>query len=649
MSTIPGTTPLPLRGFDAVVVGGGPRAVAVVARLAARHPRTDRPVRVAVVDRVEVGAGATWRTDQSPLLLNNTYSAHTTIHADDSTPMDGPVVPGPDLLRWASESEVPADRPAWAAREVAELRPWSYPSRRIQGVYYNEQLAAAGATGRVELTPVVGTAVDLVASGDAGRTVVLEDGRRLDAPVVVLAQGMVQARRSPRVRSLVSAAEAHGLVYVEPGMPAERDWDRVPGGETVLVAGLGANFFDVVALLTEGRGGRFEPAGDPLYPARLRYVRSGDEPHLVAGSRRGLPYRAKAAYPDGFPPRYEPRLATRQWFAQVASETGQDFRTAVWPQLAREFAWAHLSSLLEHRPGTVVPGLGAEELLERLRGAGADGVDAVVAAAVTDPRHRLSTRRLDRPGPAGPLTEEAWRAWVAAYVDEELDTIHSPLTSARNAVNRAMAALRGQVQRLVAAGALDGASVARDVAGWFTPTGLALASGPPPHRTAQVLALIDAGVLELLGEGSSVEFEDGVFVGRSASVRREPVRARAFVETRMSKGVVTGTDDPLLGALLGSGRAGLHVWPSADGSRSSSGTLDVTGSGFRLLDADGVADERVVVLGIPAEGVQPGSSIGAIPGVPSPLLAGADLAAAAVMDHLGADDVSGTGVTAGRV
>uniref|UniRef100_UPI0034DE1A3C FAD/NAD(P)-binding protein n=1 Tax=Streptomyces harbinensis TaxID=1176198 RepID=UPI0034DE1A3C len=370
--------------FDAVVVGGGPRAVSVVERLAARHPDGAPPVRVAVLDRVEVGAGATWRTDQSPLLLNNTYSAHTTVYTDESTPMDGPVTPGPDLITWARESTPPPDRPAWVAAEAAALRPWSYPTRRIQGVYYREQLARAEATGRVVVTRVLGEAVALERDGgaDGARTVRLADGRALRGRIVVLAQGMVQAKRSARTPPRGGGGGGGGGGA---GMPAERDWDRVPGGETVLVTGLGANFFDVVALLTEGRGGTFEPAGDPARPARLRYRPSGREPHLVAGSRRGLPYRSKAAYASGFPPRYVPRLATADWFAGIAAGRGQDFRRDVWPQLAREFAWAHLSTLLDHHPGALVPGTGAADLLDRLRAApGEAAVDEVVACAVAD-------------------------------------------------------------------------------------------------------------------------------------------------------------------------------------------------------------------------------------------------------------------------
>jgi hypothetical protein len=47
--------------------------------------------------------------------------------------------------------------------------------------------------------------------------------------------------------------------------------------------------------------------------------------------------------------------------------------------------------------------------------------------------------------------------------------------------------------------------------------------------------------------------------------------------------------------------------------------------------AAGAVDAAVVVLGIPAQSTQPGSAIGATPGVPSPLLAGADVAARQIM------------------
>src|SRR5690606_28198737 len=368
----------------------------------------------------------------------------------------------------------------------------------------------------------------------AGRTVRLADGRAFRARAVVLAQGMVQGRRTAQTEERVAAAERHGLVYIEPGMPAERDWDAVPEGEDTVVAGLGANFFDVVALLTAGRGGRFV-AGDS--PFDLTYLPSGREPRLLVGSRRGLPYRSKSWY-GGFPPRYTPRLATREWFAAAATVPDQDFARDIWPQLAREFVVAHLTVLLRHHPAAV-PSLTDDDgelpaaLLARIAGTGLADLDGLVRDVVVDPTRWLDVTRLDRPDVRGPLLEE-WRAWTRRWVAAEHESITRPFASPRSQVNRAMAVLRGQVAGLVRAGAVHPASVTRDVRGWFDALGLALASGPPPERTAQLLALVRAGVVELLGEGLTVTVEGGVFVARTQVVGREH-RVRAFVETRMSK------------------------------------------------------------------------------------------------------------------
>lgn len=99
----------------------------------------------------------------------------------------------------------------------------------------------------------------------------------------------------------------------------------------------------------------------------------------------------------------------------------------------------------------------------------------------------------------------------------------------------------------------------------------------------------------------------------------------------MSKGHVDVTDDPLLRSLLDAGRARLHARTGPDGTVVPTRSLDVTPEEFHLVDAEGRPDPRILAIGIPAGEVQPGSAIGATPGVPSPLIAGADIAAAHVL------------------
>ncbi|HJF51151.1 MAG TPA: FAD/NAD(P)-binding protein, partial [Brachybacterium paraconglomeratum] len=110
--------------FDAVIVGGGPRGVATVLRLVARvRAEGAAPLRVALLDALAIGPGATWRLDQPAAYLNNTQADATTVHPDDSTRMSGPPAPGPDLVDWARRVRAEGAHPAgdWAVEEASAL------------------------------------------------------------------------------------------------------------------------------------------------------------------------------------------------------------------------------------------------------------------------------------------------------------------------------------------------------------------------------------------------------------------------------------------------------------------------------------------------------------------------------------------------
>lgn len=617
--------------LDAVIVGGGPRAVATALRTAARVIAAGiSPARLAIVDALAVGSGATWLIDQPAQYLNNTQADATTVHPDDSTLMTGPAAPGPDLIDWARRVRADGGHPAgqWVLEEAAELTGADFPTRRLQGVYFRDQLDATIASGAVEVLEVIGRAVDLAPAGER-TAVVLEDGRRLLAPTVVLAQGMVQAERTPEVSALVDFAERFDLRYAEPGMPAEREYTGLPAGETVLVRGLGANFFDVIGQLAAEWGGTLEPvAGDPH--GRLRYLPSGREPHLVVGSRRGVPYRSKPEGGRSVRP-FLPTWASDDWFAALEERTDVDFAAEVWPVLAREFARVYLEALTELEPAAV-----RGDWLSGLDAAGtAEEVDAVLDDAITAPRWTWTLEELHRPTRGEAVSPQTWAGLVQRLITDELGSLSDPWHHPRAAVNGAMGALRRRVGRLTGMGAFTGHSLARDVLGWFDGDSLALASGPPAERVRLVLALLEAGVISLLGPEMVIETEESAGRFRAASpITGSVATASVLLETRMSKGKIPQTSDPLLRALLDSGRARIHT---VDGVQTHS--LEATRAelgeevlnGHNLIAADGTVDETVVVLGIPAASTQPGSAIGATPGVPSPLLAGADVAAKQIL------------------
>src|SRR5699024_4862577 len=118
----------------------------------------------------------------------------------------------------------------------------------------------------------------------------------LDVDAVVLCVGHIPAAVSDERAEWQRFARTAGLTYLPPGLPAETPVDRLPAGERVLIRGFGLNFFDLQSLLTHGRGGRFLPADDE--GSALTYAPSGEEPVLIPGSRRGVPYRSKPITAD---------------------------------------------------------------------------------------------------------------------------------------------------------------------------------------------------------------------------------------------------------------------------------------------------------------------------------------------------------------
>ena len=87
-----------------------------------------------------------------------------------------------------------------------------------------------------------------------------------------------------------------GEGHIPPGYTVDQNFSAIPAGEGVLVRGFSLAFIDLMEILTEGRGGRFERGAGDAVPT---YVPSGREPVLWVGSRRGVPYRSKPV--DGPP------------------------------------------------------------------------------------------------------------------------------------------------------------------------------------------------------------------------------------------------------------------------------------------------------------------------------------------------------------
>ncbi|MFG2270591.1 FAD/NAD(P)-binding protein [Streptomyces chartreusis] len=614
--TRPGVTPLTAptpapTSVSVALVGAGPRGTSVLERLCACAPELLPPgarLTVHVIDPAPPGPGRVWRTAQSPELLMNTVASQVTLFTDESVDCSGPIRPGPSLYDWAA----------------GELGPDEYPTRAQYGRYLEWVFAKVvrEASPAVRVETYATRAVRLDDAPDGRQTLTLDDGRVLPGlSAVVLAQGHLPTAADTAQRHLAAHAERYGLRYVAPANPADVDLSAVSPGEPVLLRGLGLNFFDHMALLTTGRGGRFVRDEEGL-----RYLPSGNEPRLYAGSRRGIPYQARGDNAKGPYGRHLPLVLTPEVIAgfRKRADSGEapDFLAEIWPLVAKEVETVYYAAL--------IPGAGRPEFTERFL---AVPHRAPQEALLLDEfgiaeGERWSWDRVSRPyGEYGFPDRGRWRDWLLAYLREDAaqaarGNVHGPLKSALDVLRD----LRNELRLIVDHAGLTGTSRRDHLDRWYTPLNAFLSIGPPRRRVEELVALMEAGVVEVLGPRLEVREEADAWVAHSPEVPGSVVRATTLVEARLPEPDLRRTGDELLARLLKTGQCRPHT---VDGYET--GGLDVTARPYRLIDRQGRAHTRRFAFGVPTEGVHWVTAAGARPGVDSVTLSDADAVARAAL------------------
>ncbi len=621
--------PAPKATVALALVGAGPRGTSVLERLCASAGELLAPgtrLTVHVVDPAPPGAGQVWRTAQPETLLMNTVASQVTLFTDESVDCSGPIRPGPSLYEWAAAGRVPG------------LGPDDYPSRACYGRYLEWVFAETvrGAPGPVRVQVHAARAVRLdETAADGTQRLVLDNGRELTGlSAVVLAQGHLPTRADREEERLAGHAAAHGLRHFPPANPADLDLTAIAPGEPVLLRGLGLNFFDHMALLTGGRGGRYTRTPD----GALRYEPSGREPRLYAGSRRGVPYQARGDNAKGPYGRHEPAVLTDDVIAgfrkRADSGDAPDFLDEIWPLVAKEVETVHYAALVAARGGD------PEEFRGRFLATAHRSPQeaALLDAAGIAEADRWSWDRLSRPHPDRPfVTPQEHRSWLLAHLREDaaqaaLGNVAGPVKAALDVLRD----LRNELRRIVDHGGLSGASRRAHLDRWYTPLNAFLSIGPPRRRIEEMAALVEAGVLDVLGPRLAVRPDGGAFLAYSPDVPGSDVRVTTLIEARLPEPDVRRTADELLRDLLEAGRCRPHV---VDGYET--GGLDVTPRPYHLIDRQGRVHTRRFAFGVPTEGVHWVTAAGARPGVDSVTLSDADAVARAVL-RAAAEDAGAT-------
>lgn len=588
------------QAHSVAIIGAGPRGLSVLERLVsiaaerfsdANGDGANSPPAIVVhlIDPYPPGAGIVWRTDQPESLLMNTTIAEQTIFPDSSCSFVSTDAPADSTDEAFGSSDDAAGRfgPDMAQwyRDMGGTDPVeaTFPSRTLYGRYLRDAYArirdmAPGFVEIVEHPTKVESVIDLPPVEPLGHTstdpetvppqlVRCEDGTAIIASAVVLALGHIPSAQTEERARLAAFAQRTGGRYIPQGLPAEAPVAEVAPGNRVIVRGMGLNYFDLQTLFTHERGGRFDP--DPAIAGELRYVRSGEEPRLLLGSRRGVPYRSKPicqAHPrSSWPLRY----FTRENIALLAGlddldgdrKAGARFNDQLWPLILADLRLAYYSTLSRIRPEAFVgdPGQLREAIAEAVsrhltrrtwqethqetRGPHAGSEDSAVTGAaesreheaaeaarqgrvtreafawseieeslVPDPAYRMSLHELLNPlegrefDSRSPREANSLHEWMLDFLRTDLHgSLSGPEGSAEKSLFTVLWQSRLLLKELIVTGHIDRVSIDMEICGWFESFVSGICDGPPPQRIAELLALAEAGLVEFIGPDMRIE------------------------------------------------------------------------------------------------------------------------------------------------
>ncbi len=661
------------------IVGAGPRGASLIERIGANLSDDAPPLDVHVIDPAPSGAGRIWRTDQDRELCMNTLSHAVTLFTEPGSTVAGPVIPGPTLYEWSvlvlhgafpsprtaeiaagippahiAEFEAFTTRDGLAADYRDELErtlPESHPSRALYGEYLTwcYERAVASLPPRARVTRHRTAAVGIDRRGSRERVELADagsDGERwVEADAVILATGWMPRSETSSERALAHELERRpGLVWVRPASPVEQDLSRIQPGSPAIVRGLGMGFFDTMALLTIGRGGRF--VEDPDASHGLRYEPSGREPVLHATSRRGVPFRAKSLY-HSLPPSPEQRLLLGVDWASEPRPI--DFDRALWPRIVADAFIDHAETLHRVRPEAItaspqqVRRAVIEALDELLRTAipspapGGDDLDRApariaqaVAPFIPDPADRFDLLGEMHPADRDFASPQAFDAFVRERTASDLREAELGRDSAVKAGLWSISAARAAAAKIGTLGGFDAESRGSGYA-LLTSLGGMVGSGPPAFRNRQLLALADAGLVHFIGPHAPVHLGEHAFVAESPRVAGSRIAAPALLDAWMHFHRLGETTDPLARSLLDTGRARPFEVAARDGAPLTTGSFDIDFATGRLVTRDGL-DPAVHVAGIPVDEQLHGTIISPMPGTDPPMLRETDRVARSAIE-----------------
>jgi len=395
------------------------------------------------------------------------------------------------------------------------------------------------------------------------------------------------------------AAAVPSTTFIRGDSVADMDLDSIAPSQMVGIIGMSLTFYDLIAELTTGREGHFTTEVD----GSLQYHPSGHEPSLFASSRSGMPVPGRGRNQKPYDYEYQPAIFTLGRARAIRQQGDVHFDRVVLPLLESELTLVHAETRLRLEKGVEVAQKLRHLVIEQRSETVTEVVSLASSLGLSSPvpidLYKLATPFQGRSFTSPESFTSVLQSVLADdYTEAMLGNMDSPLKAALDVIRNT----RSVIREFVDFGGLDPDSHRLEFLTRFSSASSLLSAGPPAFRILQLQALIESGVLTIVGP--SVIFEpslaDDCIYMSSPKVQNSSIALQVVIDARLPTTDITRDCSELTRSLL---NKGIYV-PYVNRSKQSvfeTGGVDITPSPFHPIRADHSIACHIYVLGIPTE------------------------------------------------
>lgn len=543
-----------------VLIGGGPRALVTLNALyhALRNVAVSDQISIIVIDPHEGGIGCHDPNQPDYLFTNTLASQVTAFYPLTSEVEDAGWITGPSFIEWANRSEVRNDdKRCFHSDESQLVSKLSYLPRSLLGQYlrWAFQMIVARFPNSIKFCQRYAVALFVKRTAN-GFCIGLDDNTEQAADYIFMSTGhstncLSTTNKNLRNFAIRRLTKNPYIAFFTRCYPTSA-LKAISSEATVAIQGLGLTAWDAIAELTEGRGGKYITNKN----GHLVYLSSGDEPKILLYSRNCLPSTARGINQKGLTRQHPARFFTPQALTNLRAEkkrtTGSaqlDFKLEVLPLLKCEMAFAYRM---------VATGLSIDSEVFIPTHAEMAAIDVALDPFMN--QHFES------------FTDYRTAFWE--YIREDLaeadkGNLSAPIKAATDVIRDCRATI---------CMAVDFRGLTPDSERWFRTTFIPImnrvAFGPPKFRNHQLLAMFEAGIIDLATGPNSVLSTDeasGKFVLTSEfNNHKNQTLIDVLIIARLDSFLPEIDENPLTLSLLSEGL----VRPYRNGD-SAPGGLDI--------------------------------------------------------------------------